>query len=83
MQMHLFFLECQPPKLQTCVIGRPIGIGVQGLADAFVLLGMPFDLIPLRSRAAADAIKFTAMLKEQKKKKKKTIRRRWHRWFAL
>ncbi len=22
---------------------RPIGIGVQGLADAFILLGMPFD----------------------------------------
>lgn len=22
---------------------RPIGIGVQGLADAFLLLGMPFD----------------------------------------
>jgi ribonucleotide reductase alpha subunit len=22
---------------------RPIGIGVQGLADTFILLGMPFD----------------------------------------
>ena len=22
---------------------RPIGLGVQGLADAFILLGMPFD----------------------------------------
>jgi ribonucleoside-diphosphate reductase subunit M1 len=22
---------------------RPIGIGVQGLADAFILLGMPFE----------------------------------------
>lgn len=22
---------------------RPIGIGVQGLADAFILLGMPYD----------------------------------------
>jgi ribonucleotide reductase alpha subunit len=22
---------------------RPIGIGVQGLADAFILLGLPFD----------------------------------------
>jgi hypothetical protein len=22
---------------------RPIGIGVQGLADTFMLLGMPFD----------------------------------------
>lgn len=22
---------------------RPIGIGVQGLADVFILLGMPFD----------------------------------------
>ena len=23
---------------------RPIGIGVQGLADVFILLGLPFDL---------------------------------------
>jgi len=22
---------------------RPIGIGIQGLADTFILLGMPFD----------------------------------------
>lgn len=22
---------------------RPVGIGVQGLADTFILLGMPFD----------------------------------------
>ncbi|KAL6574016.1 ribonucleotide-diphosphate reductase subunit rnr1 [Orobanche hederae] len=46
---------------------RPIGIGVQGLADTFILLGMPFGspeglktgMYYLRTRAAADAIKFT------------------------
>jgi ribonucleotide reductase alpha subunit len=34
---------------------RPIGIGVQGLADTFILLGMPFDSpeVPLLSSAQA------------------------------
>ena len=28
---------------------RPIGIGCQGLADAFILMGMPFDSPEVRS----------------------------------
>ena len=27
---------------------RPIGIGVQGLADTFILLGMPFDSMEVK-----------------------------------
>lgn len=27
---------------------RPIGIGVQGLADTFILLGMPFDSLEVK-----------------------------------
>ena len=30
---------------------RPIGIGVQGLADTFILLGMPFDSPEVISQA--------------------------------
>ena len=29
---------------------RPIGLGVQGLADTFLLLGMPFDSPEVRGR---------------------------------
>lgn len=34
---------------------RPIGIGVQGLADTFILLGMPFDSLEV-------SLNFTASL---------------------
>ncbi|MBI3252886.1 MAG: ribonucleoside-diphosphate reductase subunit alpha [Candidatus Omnitrophica bacterium] len=42
---------------------RPIGIGVQGLADAFILLGMPFDSDQARAlnRDIFETVYFAAM----------------------
>ncbi|QNV47916.1 large ribonucleotide reductase 1 [Alphabaculovirus altersperidaniae] len=42
---------------------RPIGVGIQGLADAFVLLGLPYDSVEARAvnRLIAETIYFGAL----------------------
>jgi ribonucleoside-diphosphate reductase subunit M1 len=41
---------------------RPIGIGVQGLADTFILLGMPFDSPEVHPKLTKVVLSFCALL---------------------
>ena len=51
------------PCRRSNMRNRPIGIGVQGLADAFILLGLPFDSPEARqlNRDIFETIYFAAL----------------------
>jgi len=51
------------PARRSNMRHRPIGLGVQGLADAFILLGMPFDSPEARqlNRQVFECIYFSAL----------------------
>lgn len=51
------------PARRSNMRHRPIGLGVQGLADAFILLGMPFDSAEARelNRRVFECIYFNAL----------------------